>query len=660
MNEPTQSNTKAVTSGCPPVPQSIMTASRKEHKCVELKIFAGHLPDDVQGHIFFIGPVGTVESGGLPFKDGDSFLNGDGMVYRLDFDQKGKVTLKTQITKPLDYHFDEATKGTKLGFRNHGILRFSLLLGARNELNTAFLPVKFSQDEPERLLVTYDAGRPYEIDTDTLEVITPVGSNKEWRPEINLHYFFPPIFSTAHPAFDTYTHEMFAVNYGRSLENFIDTVPSLEEVDKLFPEVRQFWEQFRGLEDFVYLIRWDGEHPLERWTLVNPDGSPVSIKQTIHQIGVTKDYVVLMDTSFSTGLAQILNNPFPDHKERERILRHLLESAPSPDSILYIVSRSELTKGQHPAMNEPEVKVVVRKVVIPLEASHFLVNYDNPDDKITLHISHICAWDVAEWLRTYDLSAYPPHDPVSSPWPGMELNLMDISRLGRYVIDGKSQEETPIESKVISDQKYTWGPSLYTYLDRLPSGMTPGHLDNIYWSSFGLWKDLMTQFMCYLYRNYKYQQVPQSKVLSLAENGIPPCLFRLQTCSMDIADQYQFPPGYMVSSPQFMPRRGNQGSSTDGYIVCTVFTPERNEIWIFNAEALSQGAICKLYDSSVNFAFTLHTAWLQEIGSRSTKYKISLKEDYEELAKNFQSHPEFEKEIEDLFAKELYRRLETE
>ncbi|HAX79008.1 MAG TPA: lignostilbene-alpha,beta-dioxygenase [Cyanobacteria bacterium UBA11372] len=659
MSEITQSNTKAVTSGCPPVPQSIMTASRDEID-VELKICEGHLPDDLQGDIFFIGPVGTVESGGLPFKDGDSFLNGDGMVYRLDFNQKGKVTVKTKIAKPLDYYFDEATKGTKLGFRNHGILRFSLILGARNELNTAFLPVKFSQDESERLLVTYDAGRPYEINTHTLEVKTPVGSNKEWRPEINLPYLFPPIFSTAHPAFDTYTHEMFAVNYGRSLENFIDTIPFLEEVDKLFPEVRKFWEQFKGLEDFVYLIRWDGVNPLERWTLVNPDGSPVSIKQTIHQIGVTKDYVVLMDTSFSTGLAQILNNPFPDNKERERILRQLLESPPSPDSIIYIVSRSDLAKGQRPAMNEPEVKVVVRKVVIPLEASHFLVDYDNPDDKITLHISHICAWDVAEWLRTYDLSAYPPHDPVSSPWPGMELNLMDISRLGRYVIDGKSQEEAPVESKVISDRRYTWGPSLYTYLDRLPSGMTPGQLDNIYWSSFGLWKDLMTQFMCYLFRDYKYQQVPQSKLLSLAEQGIPPCLFRLQTCSMEIADQYLFPPGFMVSSPQFMPRRGNQGSSTDGYITCNVFTPERNEIWIFKADALSEGAICKLYHESLNFAFTLHTAWLPQIGSRLAEYKISLQEDYEELAKKFQYPPEFEKEIQELFAKELYPRFESE
>ena len=652
MSEPPQSNAKT---GCPPVPQSIMTASRDELDNIQLEI-EGNLPEEVQGYIFIVAPVGTVESGGLPFPDGDSFLNGDGMIYRLDFNQKGKVILKTRIAKPLDYHFDEATKGTKLGFSNRGILRFSLLLGARNELNTAFLPVKFSKDEQERLLVTYDAGRPYEIDTDTLDLVTPVGSNKEWRPEAPLPYLFPPIFSTAHPTFDTYTGEMFAVNYGRSLENFLDTIPFIEKIDERFPGIRQFWEKFKGLEDFVYLIRWDGVTYLERWTLVNPDGSPVSIKQTIHQIGVTKDYVILMDTAFSTGLDQLLTNPFPDNKELERILRDLLESPPSPDSIIYIVSRSELQKGQRPALNEPEVKVVARKVVIPLEAAHFLVDYENPDDKITLHVAHICAWDVAEWLRQYDISAYPPHNPAPEYLPGMELNEMDISRLGRYVIDGKNQ----VEPKVIWDIECTWGLGLYAYLDRLPSGKTPRKLDNIYWISFGLWKDLTTDYLCQLYRHYKYQKVPQSEVLALAEKGIPACLLRLETQSMEIADRYQFDPGYIVSSPQFMPRRGNQGSSTDGYMVCTVFTPQRNEIWIFEADNLSQGPKCKLSHESLNFTFTLHTAWLEQIGSRSARYKISLKADYEDLAKKFQYPPEFKKEIEELFAKELYPRFESE
>src|SRR4028118_1990228 len=80
------------------------------------------------------------------------------MIYRLDFDQRGKVSLKSRIVKPLDYWIDEATKkGTqfeKLGFGNHGIVRFSYFLGMRNELNTAFVPMQLS-GELERLIVAY-------------------------------------------------------------------------------------------------------------------------------------------------------------------------------------------------------------------------------------------------------------------------------------------------------------------------------------------------------------------------------------------------------------------------------------------------------------------------------------------------------------------------
>jgi len=65
-----------------------MTASRDELDNVQLEIFEGHLPDDVQGHVFIVAPVGTVDSGGLPFKDGNSFLNWDGMIYRSGGDKR--------------------------------------------------------------------------------------------------------------------------------------------------------------------------------------------------------------------------------------------------------------------------------------------------------------------------------------------------------------------------------------------------------------------------------------------------------------------------------------------------------------------------------------------------------------------------------------------
>jgi hypothetical protein len=381
LQELSNSKGKPVSGACPSVPQSIVTANRDELD--DILQVNGTLPDDLQGHIFIVAPVGTINSGGLPFTNGGSFLNGDGMVYRLDFDEAGKVKLKTRIVKPPDYLADELTQpGTpfaKLGFRNYGILRFSFFLGARNELNTAFLPMKFPGEALDRLLVTYDAGRPYEIDTESLELVTPVGSQKEWHAALKEPTFlFKPIFSTAHPAFDSFTGEMFAVNYGRSVGNFIDNIPFIQDLDKLFPELRSFWEKLTAwgdIEDFVYLVRWDGTGNLERWKLVLPDGSPISIQQTIHQIGISQDYIVLMDTSFATGIEQLLNNPFPNEKEIEEYLRKALESSPLPDSHLYIVRRADLKNGQIPAQGQLDVKIQVRKVIIPMEAAHFLTDY---------------------------------------------------------------------------------------------------------------------------------------------------------------------------------------------------------------------------------------------------------------------------------------------
>ncbi|MEP0880313.1 carotenoid oxygenase family protein [Trichocoleus sp. ST-U3] len=697
MKEPIFDPIQAVPGCCPPVPESIMTANRYELSNIKMQIH-GELPDDLQGHVFIVAPVGSVNSGDAPDADGTSLLAGDGMIYRLDFDRQGEVGLKTRLVKPPCYYADKATRPgseyVKYQFRNHGISRFSLSLGFRNELNTAFLPIKFRDDANERLLVTYDAGRPYEIDTETLEVVTPIGANTEWQSETSLKFPFPPVLSTAHPVFDPEKSEMFTVNYGKSVANILQTIPLIYDLDELpeqieellkelarFIEAQDFVQDFlktfstisqnllefymRLLErttniefkDFVYLIRWDGVNNLERWKLVLPDRTPVKIKQTIHQIGLTEDYLVLMDTAFTTGVEQLLSNPIPKSKATKRLIRDLLTLRELADSVVYIVRRADLKAGQRPACSQQEVEVVARRVVIPLEAAHFLLDYANPDGNITLHASHICAWDVSEWLREYDVSAYNPKISVPSRLCGMQHDEMDISRMGRYVIDGESGQI--LESKVISDAECTWGVGLYAYRSLLPDGKPPKHLDNLYWISFGLWKQLLTQFVFDLYKDYKYRVVPRTEMLRLAEAGIPASLFRLNTSSKEslkIGDRYQFPAGYIVSSPQFMPRRNgeesSEDSSTDGYIVCTVFTPDGNEIWIFDAQNLEDGPRCRLSHPSLKFSLTIHTAWLEKIAPRTATYNIPVRQDYKNLVK------QKSQEIQDLFETEVYPHFE--
>lgn len=359
-----------------------------------------------------------------------------------------------------------------------------------------------------------------------------------------------------------------------------------------------------------------------------------------------------MDTAFTTGLEQVLNKPFPKSKGMERLLRNLLSRPALPDSILYIVRRADLKAGQRPGCTQQEVEVVARRVAIPLEAAHFLVDYENPDGQIALHIAHICATDVSEWLREYDQSAYPPYNPVPSRLYGMQQDEMDISRMGRYTIAPESGEI--LDSKVIYNSKYTWFVALYAYRDSLPTGMPPGQLEDIYWVSLGLWKELLTDFIFDLYKNYKYRAVPLEEMLRLAEQGMPSCLFRLHASkeSMAIADCYEFPSGYIASSPQFVPRDNGEESSTNGYIVCTVFTPDSHEIWIFDAKNLAPGPLCKLGNPSLKFGLTIHTAWLPKIAPRTASYCIPVRQDYQDSVKN--KSPE----IQELFEDEVYPHFE--
>lgn len=235
------------------------------------------LPSDLQGHAFIIGATGSINSYQsdvasntvLPSHDGTTPLyNGDGMVYRIDFNRVSEgAKLSARKIKAPCYYADQATnyckqyqglqgedKSTDLRFKNLGITRVSGPLGTRNQLNTAFLPLQFSEAEHERLLVTWDVGRPYEIDPKTLETVTPVGKNSEWE-EVNKveKLLFKPttpfktIQSSAHPVFDPYTQEMFTVNVGRSLSNVLSQFIPLVYLGKEFIDwIKEIFQKVSG------------------------------------------------------------------------------------------------------------------------------------------------------------------------------------------------------------------------------------------------------------------------------------------------------------------------------------------------------------------------------------------------------------------------------
>jgi hypothetical protein len=123
-------------------PRAILSVSRQECDRLPLTVKRGlsddpgQLPDDLQGRLFVISPVGDLDSDTigdtpvvLPSANGwTPLFNGDGMVYRLDFDSPG-ATWSAKIVKTPCYHADRATgeqeRYRDLRFKNIGFGRLS-------------------------------------------------------------------------------------------------------------------------------------------------------------------------------------------------------------------------------------------------------------------------------------------------------------------------------------------------------------------------------------------------------------------------------------------------------------------------------------------------------------------------------------------------------
>ena len=400
------------------------------------------------------------------------------------------------------------------------------------------------------------------------------------------------------------------------------------------------------IKDFVKLICWDGENKLQRWDVLDEGGAPISIKETMHQIAVTKDYIILMDTVFKVGAEELFTSILPTKTEypnwfNQEInklnekLREFLDVKQSDDTFIYVINKKELN-ANHPT-------VTAKKFTIPLSAAHFQADYDNVDNKITLHMAHNNAWDASDWIRPYDQQKDPPQIKTNLPI-GMPPDGIDINCLGKHIIN-MTTEKVESPSEFLSDDQYTWMTAITTY--NSINGITlPNQLKNLYWISWGAWPDLLTDHIFELYKNSRTHQIDVNDIPEISQQGKPVNLIRLDTNKMTREDVYSFPTNVFANSPQFIPRQpiensSNVDESMNGYIICVVNIgnddTQATEFWIFDAANLSNGPLCKLVSPNNNqlkLGMTIHSTWLPKIGKHQAKYNIPVKTDYDSLIQN--------------------------
>lgn len=649
----------------PDFPDAALKASRTALRAVPLTTARGRLPAGLSGHLFVISPVGTVDSGGAPYPNGNdrpTVINGDGMMWRFDFaadpsdpTAPPRATLSSELVRPPDLHWDELTRnGSPLdfaGFTDMGMLRASLFLGTRNFANTALVPMP-AGDGATRMVCCYDAGPPVEVDPATLDTLGVVGTS--WDAEaLDGLVAFPPILATAHPFYDPRTGELFAVNYGRSSLSMLETVPLFEALAFL-PEAASYalgrlaaalgrspltpsigsapsraigWltQLARGLstsrpesvlpQDFLDLVSWQGEGDIVRMPVVDMEtGRPATVEQSMHQIAVTRRFVLLLDTNFKLRFDQFYNNPFPNVPELERLLRTALASQQGATSNLWVIRRDAVhaARGASTSRAVPAFKVPLPGAV------HFLADYDDSDG-IRIQCAHGAALDIAEWVRRDDQRL--DGSTAREAMHGMVASPIDVSRLGQYRIDPARRRV--VASQVLADDRL-WGIALYAARgvpawDEVPERLTHG-----FWFASGLWQDNYTLFLRSLYADYRDRLIPLERIdRMVARGGMPSTLVCVDLEAFEICDSFAFPEGVTLSSPQFIPDPG-RGGDRGGWITSVVWTREAAWLWVFDAAALAAGPIAELAIPAM-LGFSLHTAWLPSVAPAATADAASLR-----------------------------------
>ncbi len=715
-----------------------LLTSTRESLDVELEVKEGEIPNDLSGFVFINSGAGSVNSAGLPYERflpdgtfnqeyGSPVINGDGYLFRFDFTESGKVKLKTSLLKPPCFYADLGTSPIlngknnpyeDLAFKNKGLARLSMKLGTRNQLNTAITPFRQPGNEEARLLATFDAGRPFEFDPESMQLITPIGKNKFWRAGTPpfLNNPFPMILTTAHPVYDPETREVFSVNFTKTtkdllsateifdilfkneedlekkLEEKIDHWKNYEskeevvgEINDFFydvgvvPKKKTFWNKVKAYywkmlghrfsnENAVYLVKWKGEKRPQAFKIVNEDGSAIEIAHNMHQIGFSKDYILLADTNFKFTLNVMMNNPFPNNVKIDSFLREFLDGAQNDYSSLYIIARKDLL--------DEKKEVLAHRVILPLETVHFSVDYNNDNDIITVHTAHNCCACPAEWIRYYDkCKAF--GEPVDEQRVGLiAVGEMDIGKIGKVLIDVKNRDVLERKSKFLhltgdldktDPGPHTWGVGLYTYRDMLSPDKNVEKISHVFWQAYGLSDQMLTEFMYNLYQCSDRNRVyTAEQMLDFTKKGAPFILQTVETNAMEVTDHYSFPADTFMWSLQFIPSANENPDipdSLNGYILCTVVGENENspnlssyysEIWLFDAKSLQSGPVAKLHHKSLQFAFTIHSVWVKEAVNVSIpSYKIDIREDYNQQIKLI-NRRRLRKKVQSLMNEKVY------
>ena len=543
-----------------------------------LECMDGSMPTDIDGSLYICQCLGTP----------GAFMVGDTNIIRMDFEKEETRFTNRMMWTPTALARLKLKK-TRHRFDYFGLMYLSPGLGMFSYTEGMYLM-------PDgRIAVTSDVDRPWMIDRDTLRAQTPIGRRDEWLPMMSgsagetMGELFAG-YSNSHVIYTDHEQgEVFLANY------------QYKQVDGEHP---------------VKLMRWNGYEDFEQWLVVDQEGNQIEIKQSIHELVFTRDYILLADTAFVAGTEMLtpwVNAPLPNDK-----------------TIVYIIDRRMLR-------SDAETVVSIR-VEVDEPCIHLIPEYENPDDQVTVYMLHTPATNTAEILRSYDRDMNKQLFKENLVGYGT-LPVLDLSSVGKHVIDVKKSKV--VKSDYIAEMPYCWGPYLYAYMGRQ---IKPYNGQDLFVMFKGFSKDMLPERIYKAYKDVDKRRVSIEEMTDGEGIQHNNSICRITTEDFRIADAYTFPDKVLLYTIACLDSNKEDGR---GYVIAGIVTDEQashassgHEYWLLAADDLAKGPICKLGHESLNNSTIFHTVYIpseiaKELDLKERTYHVPLREDYpeEELRK---------------------------
>lgn len=508
----------------------------------DLKVVRGRMPADIGGAYFICSPD--------PRDDGPHGFYGSGVLYRLSL-SPGQYG-----AGPDEYAWRHAMVATA-GYRFRKRLPSEVLasavgnastIGPINSPNTGQVPWY------DRLLVTWDGGRPVEMCPDTMQVLAEHGHRSQWDDGHGHLSVFPSIVAPAHPVID--------------------------------PELGCLWTVcYRMFQDCTHVVMSDADSArVKRWRVRG-----ALTEQVVHTIACTRHWIILC-----------CNGMRIDPRELYGLERRDVSVKKAP---VYLIRKEDL-------LNTPEGGEVDCKTVwLEPECMHFYAQYDDADG-VRLLVEHSTDSDIAMAIRKGDRDVYgDPIDPRVKGMYGLALSPPDVS-----MVEIQPEAQQLRVTARYRDPSRMWNVQTSARDWSRAGQLSPTLHHTLYngWRTEGVSE---RQFDLYAHRVDTAQLPTEDQPACLMsfdwQHDLKPASsYRWPDDAWATSPAFAPRRAAVAGGEDDGGYAGGEPGGHDGYVIVTVLRDHGAEFDIFDAADVGKGPVCTLGRQGHVVPFVIHANWM--------------------------------------------------